>query len=108
MASSHQIKRFFKKLSNVPIFVFRKILHNLFIWRLKISVPKDIELYIDTMVLDNDDELKKQGVEPTYKPVKAFQPLHITWAGVVVDSFFRKAATIQTMVLIILILFVVW
>ncbi len=29
MASSHQIKRFFKKLSIVPPFAFRKILHNL-------------------------------------------------------------------------------
>jgi len=92
MASSHQIKRFFKKLSIVPSFVFRKVLHNLFIWRLKISRPKVIELFIDTMVLDNDDALKREGVEPTYKPVKGFQPLHIAWAGVIVDLFFRKGS----------------
>ncbi len=62
MASSHQIKRFFKKLSIVSLLVFRKILHNLFIWRLKISRPKGIELFIDTMVLDNDDALKREGL----------------------------------------------
>ncbi len=62
MASSHQIKRFFKKLSIVLPFVFRKILHNLFIWRLKISRPKVIELFIVTMVLDNDDALKREGL----------------------------------------------
>ncbi len=31
MVSSHQITRFFRKLSIVPPFVFRKILDNLFI-----------------------------------------------------------------------------
>ncbi len=31
MSSSHQIKQFFKNLSIVPPFVFRKILDNLFI-----------------------------------------------------------------------------
>ncbi len=62
MASSHQIKRFFKKLSIVPPFVFRKISHNLFIWSLKILKPKVIELFIDTMVLDNDDALKERGL----------------------------------------------
>ncbi len=94
MASSHQIKRFFKKLSIVSPLVFRWILHNLLIWHLKISRPKVIELFIDTMVLDNDDELKREGVEPTYKPVKGFQPLYIAWAGagVVVDIFFRKGS----------------
>ncbi len=62
MASSHQIKRFFKKLSIAPPFVFRKILHDLFIWRLKISRSIVIELFITTMVLDNDDGLKTEGV----------------------------------------------
>ncbi len=62
MASLHQIKRFFEKLSIVPPFVSRKILHNLFIWRLKISRPKVIELFIETMVLDNDDVLKEKGL----------------------------------------------
>jgi len=39
MASSHQIKRFFGKLSCVTNFVFNKILNELFIWRLHISKP---------------------------------------------------------------------
>ncbi len=52
MASLHQLKRFFKKVSVVLPFVFRKILHNLFRCRLRISRPKVIELFIDTMVLD--------------------------------------------------------
>ncbi len=92
MASSHQIKRFFKKLSIVPPFMFRKILHNLFILCLKISRLKVIELFIDTIVLDNDDALIREGVKPTYKPVKGFQTLLIAWAGVVVDMFFRKGS----------------
>ncbi len=66
MASSHQIKWFLMELSMVLPFVFRKILYNLFIRRLKISWPKVIELFIDTMVLDNDDAQQREGVEPTY------------------------------------------
>ena len=93
MASSHQIKRFFKKLSIVPAFVFRRILKTLFIWRLKIVKPKVIELFIDTMVMNNDDAVKREGVEPTYKPVKGFQPLHVAWAGMIVDLLFRKGSS---------------
>ncbi len=44
------------------------------------------------MVHDNDDALQREGVEPTYNPVKAFQPFHIAWAGVVVDLFFRTGS----------------
>lgn len=93
MASSHQIKRFFKKLSIVPAFVFRKILKTLFIWRLNIKKPQVIELFIDTMVLNNDDALKREGVEPTYKSVKGFQPLHLAWEGKIVDLILRKGSS---------------
>jgi hypothetical protein len=93
MASSHQIKRFFKKLSFVPSFVFRKILKTLFIWRLQIVKPEVIELFVDTMVMNNDDALKREGVEPTYKPVKGFQPLHVAWAGMIIDLIFRKGSS---------------
>jgi len=93
MASSHQIKRFFRKLSIVPAFVFRKILKTLFIWRLNIKKPQVIELFIDTMVLNNDDALKREGVEPTYKPVKGFQPLHVAWEGKIADLMFRKGSS---------------
>ncbi len=59
MASSHQIKRFFIKLSVITSLIFNKILHELFIWRLKIDCPEIIFLGIDTMVLDNDDAKKR-------------------------------------------------
>ena len=44
MASSHQMKRYFMKLSVIGNLVFNKILHELFIWRLKIENPKVIRL----------------------------------------------------------------
>ena len=93
MASSHQIKRFFRKISIAPAFIFRKILKTLFIWRLHIINPEVIELFVDTMILNNDDALKREGVEPTYKPVKGFQPLHIAWSGLIVDLIFRKGSS---------------
>ena len=77
LASSHQVKRFFAKLSVVTNLVFNKILHELFVWRLNIARPKIIILGIDTMVLDNDDAKKREGSETTYKKKKGFQPLHI-------------------------------
>lgn len=92
MASSHQMKRFFAKLSILPNAVFRKILHELFIWRLKIEKPKIIFLGIDTMVLDNDSSKKKEGCEPTYKKKKGFQPLHICWGPYLIDVMFRKGS----------------
>ena len=61
MASSHQIKRFFSKLSFMPNRIFCIILHELFIWRLKIEKPDIIELGIDTMVMDNNTSNKREG-----------------------------------------------
>lgn len=92
MASSHQIKRFFRKLAIVPDSVFNMILHGLFIWRLNISKPKIIILGIDTMVMDNDDSKKREGNEVTYKKKKGFQPLHICWGVFLVDVMFRKGS----------------
>lgn len=92
LASSHQIKRFFKKLSLVTNLIFNKILHELFIWRLKIAAPKIITLGIDTMVLDNDDAKKREGSETTYKKKKGFQPLHICWGSLLIDVLFRKGS----------------
>lgn len=89
MASSHQIKRFFRYFSWICGGIFRKILKRLFIWRLKIEKPSLIELTIDTMVMDNDEAEKRHGVEPTYKKVKGFQPLQIIWNGKIVDGIFR-------------------
>ena len=92
MASSHQIKRFFSKLSPINDFIFNKILHELFIWRLQLEAPKIIILGIDTMVMDNDDSQKREGNEPTYKKKKGFQPLHICWGPFLIDLLFRKGS----------------
>lgn len=90
LASSHQIKRFFAKLAIVTNSIFCTILHELFIWRLKIENPTIIELGIDTMVLDNDDAEKREGCDPTYKNKKGFQPLHICWGPLLIDVLFRR------------------
>ena len=70
--------------------MYNRILNELFVWRLKIDNPKIIILGIDTMVLDNDDALKKEGCEPTYKRKKGFQPLHISWGVFLIDVMFRN------------------
>jgi hypothetical protein len=94
MASSHQIKRFFRKLMNSRISnaIYRKILHELFVWRLTIEQPSIIILGADTMVLNNDDAQKREGVEPTYKKKKGFQPLHISWGSYLIDVLFRSGS----------------
>lgn len=89
MASSHQIKRFFKSFSWVCGGAFRKLLRKMFIWRLRLEKPDVIDLTIDTMVMDNDEAHKRNGVQPTYKKVKGFQPLHAIWKGKIVDAIFR-------------------
>jgi len=89
LASSHAIKRFIGAFPFCRIFLFRRLLQELFIWRLKHSKPKEIVLGLDTTVLDNDDAEKRHGVQPTYKKVKGFQPLQLTWGRYVVDAVFR-------------------
>jgi hypothetical protein len=89
MASSHTIKRFFRVFGWWCGRPFRFVLQRLFIWRLKQEQPDVIELYLDTMVMDNDEANQRQGVQPTYKKVKGFQPLQILWNGKVVDGIFR-------------------
>ena len=92
MASSHQMKRFFSKISIVSDGVYNKILHELFIWKLKLSKPEIITLGIDTMVMDNNDAKKREGNEVTYKKKKGFQPLHICWGTFLIDVLFRKGS----------------
>ena len=89
LASSHAVKRFFTKFSFVQVYLFRHLLQRLFIWRLKKTCPTVIELGLDSMVLDNDDALKRQGVQPTYKKVKGFHPLQMNWGRYMVDAVFR-------------------
>lgn len=86
MASSHQVKRFFKAFAWTRVFLFRRLLQKMFIWRLEITQPDVIELGIDTMVLDNDDAKCRHGVEPTYKKKKGFQPLQMNWGRYIIDS----------------------
>ena len=59
------------------------------LWRLKIEKSEVIDLTIDTMVMDNDESEKRDGVQPTYKKKKGFQPLQIIWNGKIVDAVFR-------------------
>jgi len=90
LASSHTIKRFFKALVFVKcVHRFRALLGELFAWRLRLGRPESVELGIDTMVLDNDEAQQREGVGPTYKKVKGYQPLHLTWQGKIVDVLFR-------------------
>lgn len=90
LISSDSMRRFFRKFTGFSYTLFRPLLHHLFLWRLQIEQPSHIILYIDTMVLDNDDALKREGVKPTYKPVKGFQPLQIHWKNYMVDMLFRS------------------
>lgn len=75
--------------NNIGNAIYRKILHRLFIWRLQIEKPTIIILAIDTMVMDNNDAQKREGVEPTYKKKKGYQPLHISWGSYLIDIVFR-------------------
>lgn len=90
MASSDQMKRFFKAFAWTRVFLFRRLLRTLFIWRLQIVRPDVIELGIDTMVMDNDDAKCRHGVKPTYKKKKGFQPLQMNWGRFIVDAVFRS------------------
>jgi hypothetical protein len=90
MASSYQMKRFFKVFTWTRVFLFRRLLRTLFIWRLQIVRPEVIELGIDTMVMDNDDAKCRHGVKPTYKKKKGFQPLQMNWGRFIVDAVFRS------------------
>ena len=89
MASSHTIKRFYRAFSPQRTYLFRRLFLQLFLWRLTITPPKVIELNIDTMVMDNDHAIKRHGVKSTYKKVKGFQPLQMTWGRYIIDAVFR-------------------
>ena len=90
MLSSHAVKRFFRAILFPCSFLFRKVLQKLFLWRLLIAKPVLIVLGLDTMVMDNDEADKRHGVKPTYKKVKGFQPLQLTWGRFIIDAIFRS------------------
>jgi len=93
LLSSHQVKRFFNKFSKEDMIKFRNIIRNMFIKRLKSEKPDVVILNIDTMVMDNDDAKKREGVEYTYKRVKGFQPLQLTWNNFIIDGRLRSGKT---------------
>ena len=90
VASSHAMKRFFGAFGIFMAGAFRWVLKELFVWRLKMAAVRVVELTLDTMVMDNDEALKREGCDPTYKKVKGFQPLHLIWEGKIVDAIFRR------------------
>ncbi len=90
MASSHTIKRFFRQFPWTTGKVFRRILKDLFVWRLNLTRPDLIVIGIDTMVMDNDYAKKRHGVTPTYRKKKGFQPIQFTWRGTIIDAVFRS------------------
>lgn len=74
MASSHQIKRFFYAFSLGRIWLFRRLIQQLFLWRLRLRNPEVVVLGMDSMVMDNHGAEKREGVEPTYKGTEGFHP----------------------------------
>jgi hypothetical protein len=92
MLSSHQAKRFFYKFEKREREKLSELLRALFIWRLQVESPEIIILNIDTMVMDNNDAKKREGVEYTYKNIKGYQPLQMTWEGFIIDAEFRSGS----------------
>lgn len=90
MQSTSSVKRFFRTFSFGWTWTFRSFLRNLFMWRLKLKKPSVIVLGVDTMVMDNDEALQREGCNPTYKKKKGFQPLQMTWGRYIVDAIFRS------------------
>ncbi len=89
MATSHQMKRMFRKLGFVGQMIFRSLLLEMFVWRLRVEKPNVIILFGDSVVFDNDDADKREGANATYKKKKGFQPMQISWGPYVVDALFR-------------------
>jgi len=89
LLSSHAVKRFFGNVTWGRIWLLRRLLQEIFIWRLVLEKPEIVILDLDVMVLDNDDAQKREGVKPTYKKVKGFAPLQMVYGRSIVDAVFR-------------------
>jgi hypothetical protein len=89
LLSSHAVKRFFGSIGWGRIWLLRKLLQELFIWRLRLERPQLVILDLDVMVMDNDEANVREGVTPTYKKVKGFAPLQMVWGRIVVDAVLR-------------------
>ena len=90
MAGSDMMKRFFRKFNGQKWHQLRPILHELFLCRLTREKPSEVILDLDTMVLNNNDAHKREGCKPTYKKVKGFQNLQLSWEGRLIDVLFRS------------------
>lgn len=84
------VKRIFKKFRTCHEYKFREALSDLFLRRLRSESPKRVVLGVDSMVLDNDDAHCRMGVTPTYKKVKGYHPVQMTWNGMIIDGVFRR------------------
>jgi len=93
LISSHTAKRFLRKFTLSSMRILESIELALFQWRLRVEQPQVITLCIDSVVYDNDDAHQRQGVSPTYKKVKGFQPVNVIWNGYTVLSRFRRGSS---------------
>ena len=64
LLSSHSAKRLFGAITWGRIWLLRKLLQELFIWRLCLTRPKVVILDLDVMVMDNDEAEAREGVTP--------------------------------------------
>lgn len=92
IVSSHIIKRFFNACEKGYFKRLQDFLIKMFIWRLKIEKPKVIILGLDTMVLDNNEAKKREGVNWTYKKVAGYHPVHIYWKEYIVSLAFHEGS----------------
>jgi len=92
MLSSHAVKRFFMAFRQHHLPKFRVLLRSWFITQLRVEQPEVVVLGLDSVVLDNDEALKREGVHPTYRKVKGFEPLQLSWGRQVVDVLFRSGS----------------
>jgi hypothetical protein len=90
MLTSYSVKSFFGSFWWPRIYLFRCLLQKLFLWRLNLLRLQVVVLGIDVMVMDNDEASKRHGVRPTYKGVKGFAPLQMTWGRFIIDAVFRS------------------
>jgi Transposase DDE domain group 1 len=92
MLSSHAVKRFFMAFRQHHLPKFRVLLRSWFITQLRVEQPEVVVLGLDSVVLDNDEALKREGVRPTYRKVEGFEPLQLSWGRQVVDVLFRSGS----------------
>lgn len=86
IASSHMIKRFFCAFKGPQTWLFRRVLQQIVLWRVRQVQPRMIVLDIDNMVMENDEAARYRA---HVQEGQVFQPLQITWGRLVVDAVFR-------------------